>query len=148
MPAQHYRKIERLMRPVALKGAWRLFRAAHRRAPLGVGYGLSRFAAPNGEFKTLYAAAHFETALRETLVRDRYDGKTRRRIAAHTLRRHACVQIDSKHNTCSLTLPMAARKISAFPKPSVMERISPVAEICARHSRPYRRRWRFLSIAL
>lgn len=96
MPARKYREIERLIRPVALRGAWRIFRAAHRRTPLGVGRGLSRFAAPNGEFRTLYAAARFETAFRETLVRDKYDGKSRRRMAAHTLRRHACVQVDSR----------------------------------------------------
>ena len=46
----------------------------HAATPDGMGYGQSRFSAPNEEFKVMYFARDLTTALAETIVRDRFEG--------------------------------------------------------------------------
>jgi hypothetical protein len=53
---------------------------AHAATPLGAGYGITRFASPNRGFKVIYLAEDLTTSLAETLVRDRFQGKARRRL--------------------------------------------------------------------
>jgi hypothetical protein len=48
--------------------------------PLGLGYGETRFASPSKSFKVLYIAKGLATGVAETIVRDRFAGKTRRRL--------------------------------------------------------------------
>lgn len=43
-----------------------------------MGFGQSRFAAPDRSFQLVYIARDIATALAETLVRDRFEGKVRR----------------------------------------------------------------------
>ena len=81
--------IEQLIRPVTAKSLWRVFPIKYTSTPLGMGYGAGRFSAPQREFKMLYAAVSFETALREGLIRDRFDARRYRRMAAHILRGQA-----------------------------------------------------------
>ena len=88
-----YQKLDQLHRPVSSAGIWRIMPKRYIKRPLGMGFGYSRFAAPSEEFKVLYATPNFETALRESLIRDRYDQKKQRRIAEHTLRNHASAVI-------------------------------------------------------
>ena len=52
----------------------------HRATPLGTGYGATRFASPTDAFTLLYIAADLATAVAETLIRDRFEGRIRRRI--------------------------------------------------------------------
>lgn len=53
---------------------------AHRATPLGMGYGETRFASPNKAFKLIYIAEDLPTAIAETIVRDRFEGKMARRL--------------------------------------------------------------------
>ena len=48
--------------------------------PLGMGYGETRFASPTNAFKVLYLAENLVTSVAEAVVRDRYQGKARRRL--------------------------------------------------------------------
>lgn len=98
MGTTNYPNLHQLEQRVSSPGLWRVFPIAYKRRPLGVGYGYSRFSAPNKQFKTLYLAASFETALREGLIRDRFDGRRYRRIAEHTIRRQACAIISTVEN--------------------------------------------------
>lgn len=52
----------------------------HRATPLGMGYGLSRYSSPNDNYKLVYIAADFPTSIAETIIRDRFVGRVRRRI--------------------------------------------------------------------
>lgn len=56
----------------------RIMPSRHRATPTGAGYGSSRFSSPSKSFKVLYAAEDFATAFAEAVVRDRFEGKTRR----------------------------------------------------------------------
>lgn len=56
----------------------RLIPAAHRSTPLGTGRSNTRFSSPTGSFDTLYAARTLRTAVAETVIRDRFQGRVRR----------------------------------------------------------------------
>ncbi len=53
---------------------------AHAATPLGAGYGLTRFASPIKAFKVVYLAEDLTTAVAETLVRDRFQGRAKRKL--------------------------------------------------------------------
>lgn len=53
---------------------------AHRATPLGMGFGETRFASPSKAFKLVYIAEDVPTAIAETIVRDRFEGKTARQL--------------------------------------------------------------------
>ena len=53
---------------------------AHAATPLGAGFGVTRFASPTRAFKVIYLGQDLTTGVAETLVRDRFQGKARRRI--------------------------------------------------------------------
>ena len=46
--------------------------------PLGMGFGQTRFASPSDDFKLLYLAQDPLTAVAETIIRDRFEGKDER----------------------------------------------------------------------
>jgi hypothetical protein len=52
----------------------------HAATPLGTGHGLTRFASPMKAFQVLYLGQDLATAVAETLVRDRFQDKARRRL--------------------------------------------------------------------
>lgn len=56
----------------------RILPSRHRSTPANAGFGSSRFSSPSGVFRVLYAADNFPTAFAEAVVRDRFEGKTRR----------------------------------------------------------------------
>jgi len=56
----------------------RILPTKHRATPAGAGFGSSRYSSPSGAFRVLYAAGDFPTAFAEAVVRDRFEGKTRR----------------------------------------------------------------------
>lgn len=103
MPTASLFQLRELITPVTSSMMWRVLPSGHISTPLGTGPGNSRFAAPDGTgtggvgqaFTVLYAASDLETALRETLIRDRFDGRSRRRLAEHTLRKHASAVIET-----------------------------------------------------
>jgi len=53
---------------------------AHAATPLGAGFGVTRFASPTRTFKVIYRGQDLTTGLAETLVRDRFQGKARRKL--------------------------------------------------------------------
>lgn len=53
---------------------------AHVATPLGAGFGVTRFASPTNAFKVIYLGQDLTTGVAETLVRDRFQGRTRRRL--------------------------------------------------------------------
>ncbi len=52
----------------------------HMATPLGAGFGVTRFASPTKAFKVIYIAQDLTTGVAETLVRDRFQRKARRRL--------------------------------------------------------------------
>lgn len=56
----------------------RVMPKAHAATPLGMGFGQTRFSAPDNSFKVLYVARDIATAIAETIVRDRFEGRTGR----------------------------------------------------------------------
>ncbi len=53
---------------------------AHAATPLGAGFGATRFASPTKTFKVIYIAQDLTTGVAETLVRDRFQGRVRRKL--------------------------------------------------------------------
>ena len=53
---------------------------AHMATPLGAGFGVTRFASLTNAFKVIYLGQDLTTGVAETLVRDRFQGRTRRRL--------------------------------------------------------------------
>jgi hypothetical protein len=53
---------------------------AHAATPLGAGFGVTRFASPTKTFKVIYIAQDLTTGVAETLVRDRFQCRARRRL--------------------------------------------------------------------
>jgi len=52
----------------------------HAATPLGAGFGVTRFASPTNTFKVIYIAQDLTTGVAETLVRDRFQGRARRKL--------------------------------------------------------------------
>ncbi|MER8595308.1 RES family NAD+ phosphorylase [Mesorhizobium sp. M1182] len=60
------------------KAYLRVMPKAHAATPLGMGFGQTRFAAPDNSFQLVYLARNLATAIAETIVRDRFEGKAKR----------------------------------------------------------------------
>jgi hypothetical protein len=58
---------------------------AYAKTPIGMGYGETRFASPHKRFKLLYIAQGLETGIAETIIRDRFENKSKREIAEEEL---------------------------------------------------------------
>ena len=58
----------------------RIVGRAHAATPLGMGFGKTRFSSPKDKFRLLYLAQDTMTAVAETIVRDRFERKTKREI--------------------------------------------------------------------
>jgi RES domain len=56
----------------------RILPTLHRATPADAGFGTSRFSTTSGSFRVLYAAEDFATAFAEAVVRDRFEGRSRR----------------------------------------------------------------------
>jgi hypothetical protein len=60
------------------KAYLRVMPKAYAAMPLGMGFGQTRFAAPDNSFQLVYLARNLATAIAETVVRDRFEGKAKR----------------------------------------------------------------------
>jgi hypothetical protein len=69
-----------LVVPITPKSYVRVTPMAHAATPLGAGFGITRFASPTKTFRVIYIAQDLTTGIAETLVRDRFQGKARRRL--------------------------------------------------------------------
>ncbi|MER9643219.1 RES family NAD+ phosphorylase [Mesorhizobium sp. M0239] len=56
----------------------RVMRAAHMATPLVMGFGHTRFSSPDRTFQLVYIARDLATAIAETIVRDRFEGRMKR----------------------------------------------------------------------
>ncbi len=95
MGTKRFPDLHLISRYVTIGGAWRIIPKEFKDNPLGTGYGDGRFSAPNREYKILYAASSFKTAIRETLIRDEFNNNKSRVLSAGALNACACVVIDS-----------------------------------------------------
>lgn len=73
----------------------RIIPTPYQATPLGCGVGESRFGGTGKSFATLYAAKNLATALAETVVRDRFEGISERRLFIAELAGRSAVRIDS-----------------------------------------------------
>ena len=76
-------------------GYYRVTPLAYRSTPLGTGFGRSRFASPADGFKILYLAVDLTTGVAETLIRDRFENRRRRRIGAAEIARWGVTRVSA-----------------------------------------------------
>lgn len=82
----------------------RILPSRHRSTPANAGFGSSRFSSPSGSFRVLYAADNFPTAFAEAVVRDRFEGKTRRFLYRPHLEQLCVTSIGSSRELALLDL--------------------------------------------
>lgn len=85
-----------LTRPVEPTAYLRTTPWAHRATPLGMGFGETRFASPTKAFKLLYIAEDLPTSIAETIIRDRFLGKTDRVLAPSDVSGWGVCEIDAR----------------------------------------------------
>lgn len=82
----------------------RILPTKHRATPAGAGFGSSRYSSPSDAFRVLYAAADFPTAFAEAVVRDRFEGKSRRYLYRPHLEQVCLTAISSSRELTLLDL--------------------------------------------
>jgi hypothetical protein len=82
----------------------RILPSRHRATPADAGFGSSRFSSPSRTFRVLYAADNFPTAFAEAVVRDRFEGKTRRFLYRPYLEQLCVTAISSNRELALLDL--------------------------------------------
>ena len=82
----------------------RVLPSRYRAMPANAGFGSSRFSSPSGAFRVLYAADNFPTAFAEAIVRDRFEGKTRRFLYRPHLEQLCVTSISSSRELALLDL--------------------------------------------
>lgn len=73
----------------------RVIPSHHRATPADAGFGSSRFSSPTRSFRVLYAAQDFSTAFAEAVVRDRFQGLSRRFLYRPHLEQLCVTEIES-----------------------------------------------------
>jgi hypothetical protein len=86
----------------------RILPTKHRATPAGAGFGSSRYSSPTDAFRVLYAADNFPTAFAEAVVRDRFQGKSRRYLYRPHLEQVCLTSISSIRDLTLLDLRGAA----------------------------------------
>lgn len=86
----------------------RILPSEHRATPTGAGFGSSRYSSPTDSFRVLYAAENFATAFAEAVVRDRFEGKSRRFLYRPHLEQVCLTAISSSRDLTLLDLRGAA----------------------------------------
>lgn len=86
----------------------RVMPSLHRATPAGAGFGASRFSSTSRAFRVLYAADNFATAFAEGVVRDRFEGKSRRYLYRPHLESLCVTAISSSRELQLLDLSGAA----------------------------------------
>lgn len=82
----------------------RILPTKHRATPAGAGFGSSRYSSPTDAFRVLYAAIDFPTAFAEAVVRDRFEGKTRRYLYRPHLEQVCLTAVSSSREFALLDL--------------------------------------------
>lgn len=86
----------------------RILPIKHRATPAGAGFGSSRYSSPTNSFRVLYAADNFPTAFAEAVVRDRFEGRSRRYLYRPHLEQVCLTAISSGRALTLLDLRGAA----------------------------------------
>lgn len=86
----------------------RILPTKHRATPAGAGFGSSRYSSLNNSFRVLYAADDFSTAFAEAVVRDRFEGRSRRYLYRPHLEQVSLTAISSSRDLTLLDLRGAA----------------------------------------
>jgi hypothetical protein len=89
------RQIHRFLRVTPLK-----FTAT----PLGLGFGETRFASPSRAFKVLYLGKSIVTSLAETVIRDRFVGRAKRRLTREEIEAWGIAEVTAKSPLALLDL--------------------------------------------
>jgi len=97
-------KLRERLYPARLDDWVRILPGRHRASPVGAGYGSSRFSSSSDAFKVLYAADNFATAFAEAVVRDRFEGKSRRFLYRPHLEQLCVAAIGSSRELVMLDL--------------------------------------------
>lgn len=87
-----------------LTGFVRIIPRQHEATPLGMGFGKTRFASPKDAFKLVYVAEGSCIALAETLVRDRFQGRTTRKISEDEFDAWSICEINTRESLTVLDL--------------------------------------------
>jgi RES domain len=82
----------------------RILPTKHRATLAGAGFGSSRYSSPTDAFRVLYAADNFSTAFAEAVVRDRFEGKSRRYLYRPHLEQVCLTAIRSSRELALLDL--------------------------------------------
>lgn len=101
-------KLRRYVIEATVKDWPRIFSTEHRLTPTGAGFGSSRFSSASRSFKVLYAGKSFSTAFAEVVVRDCFEGKTRRFLYRPHLEEFCVTAISSRRDLVLLDLRGAA----------------------------------------
>ena len=88
--------IEGLSLNYDFKSYLRIMPEKHKKTPLGTGFGTSRFSNPGNRFKLLYMAPGLETAIAETIVRDRFEGRAKRVLDISEIEESAVAEISTR----------------------------------------------------
>ena len=89
--------VAELALPYEFENFIRVMPAAHKAAPLGTGFGTSRFSSRQQAFRLLYAAPDLRTALAEALIRDRFEGKAKRVLDMTEIEERVVAEISTRH---------------------------------------------------
>lgn len=85
--------LQKLIVRVRVDDYVRILPREHASAPLGMGFGKTRFSSPRDKFKVLYLAQDVKTALAETIIRDRFEGKSERLLLHEEFDRYSIASV-------------------------------------------------------
>ncbi|MFS8148379.1 hypothetical protein ATY78_25375 [Rhizobium sp. R635] len=85
--------LQRLAVRADMTGYVRIIARAHAATPLGMGFGKTRFSSPKDKFRLLYLAQDPMTAVAETIIRDRFQGKAERLILREEFDRYSIAAV-------------------------------------------------------
>ena len=85
--------LQRLVVRVRVDDYVRILAREHAATPLGMGFGKTRFSSPRDKFKLLYLAQDVKTAVAETIIRDRFEGKSERLLLQEEFDRYSITSV-------------------------------------------------------
>jgi len=117
--------VAELVIPFRPKAYVRVMPKAHAATPLGMGFGQTRFSAPDNSFRLVYIACDIETAIAETIIRDRFEGRAKRILDITEVDDWAVSEVSATPPSLSLTSARpACSNWASLPMPPVRRPIS------------------------
>jgi hypothetical protein len=100
----------------------RIIRRVHKDTPLGTGFGKTRFASPRDAFRLLYLAQDTRTAIAETIIRDRYQGRAKRELLEEEFDDYSIVAVRNGDPLALLDLRHEGANLLGVPTDAVRAR--------------------------